>query len=67
MRQVLSVQVDVSDVRFLSIRLMLAMLDEEKEPAVSSTIGARYTMSAECGIVHIVRSASNEALSMPPA
>ena len=49
-RQILSVQVDVSDVRLLrpSTRLVLAMnsMDvEERELAVSSTLEARYTVA----------------------
>ena len=65
-RQILSVQVDVSDVRFLrpSTRLVLAvnpwMLDEEREPVVSSTLQLDTQLLEELGIVRSVESVLKE-------
>ena len=67
-RQILSVQVDVSDVRLLrpSTRLVLAMnsmdVGRREEPAVSSTLQPGTELLEEPGTVRIVKSVLKEVL-----
>ena len=68
-RQILSVQIDVSGVRFLrpSTRLVLAVnsMDvgrREREPAVSSTLQPDTQMLEEPGTVRTVNSVLREVL-----